>query len=111
MQYTPRYSGSCDFATRSSAASTTGIRASGVSPTAGPIWPSLLTQQSAVATPRSASIEARQVRVRPKNSCRRGRSWPIAGGSSRFHSSTARSALSACTPGSLTSVSSARRSR
>ena len=48
--------------------------------------PSELTQQSAVASPRSPSIVARQVRVRPKNSCSSGRSWPIADGSRRFHS-------------------------
>ena len=89
------------LATRSSAASTTGTRSSGVSPTAGPISPSELTQQSAAGLAALAVHVARQVRVRPKNSCSSGRSWPIAGGSSRFHSATARSGVSTCTAGSV----------
>ncbi len=102
-QYTLSVSGSWVLATRSSAWSTTGTRSWEVAPTAGPTASSMPAQHSAEGRPAS-STEARHVRVRAKNSCRAGRSWPMAPGSSACHSARARSGSRTTTGGSAASV-------
>ena len=62
VQNTPSHSGSCIFAERSSAASTTGTRSSGRAPTAGPISPCGLTQQRPYASP--VGVQAGQAGAR-----------------------------------------------
>ena len=86
-------------ATRSSAASATGTRSCGRSPHGRPDV-AVASSPSTGPSPRRARRRSSRGRCACGRRTRaaRGRSCPIAAGSSRFHSVTARSAVSTCTP-------------